>query len=212
LGGFSRAVETEIGLVPNSVNTDYGIPVINRAATDLFVDRSIARRGAMKGDTREKIESLLDRYEDKLEKARKVAEKKKVEEAKFITEFKRIRGEIIRPAMEEIGKLLSDRDHDAKIFEEDESSEYEGPTTASSIEMRFYPFGYEKATFRRENTPFISFNVSTTFAKKVRVRGSNMLPGASGSSGPRGEHEMGQINEDLVEGEVMAIIEEILSK
>ena len=150
----------------------------------------------------------MDKYEQRLEEAKKRQEQIKSEEDVFLSEFTRLRKEVIHPRMEDIGNPLKERGHDYRISEEEESVDLEGRTRDARITMNIFPAGVDRSAYRPENTPSISF-VATRYKKKIWAHSSNIMPNRGGSAGPRGEFNAEEITSDVVEREVLGVLKEI---
>ena len=85
------------------------------------------------------LDAILDQYDEKLLRAKEAQVVREVREAEFITQYKQLQSEIIRPAMEHISEVLESRGHKVVINENDDGLYSEGPSTSVSIEMKFYP-------------------------------------------------------------------------
>jgi hypothetical protein len=162
----------------------------------------------MNKETKSQLDTLIDKYEQRLVEAKTKQEQIKSEEEAFLSEFKRLREGVIRTTMEEIGAHLKVRGHDYRISETEESVEEEGRTQDAEITFSIFPAGIDRSFYKPENTPSISFT-APRYKKKISVHGSNMMPNRGGSAGPRGEFKAEEINSALVEREVLGVLEEI---
>lgn len=162
----------------------------------------------MNKEAKSQLDGLMDKYEQRLAEAKTKQEQIKLEEGAFLSEFKRLREEVIRTTMEEVGIHLKARGHDYRISEAEESVDAEGRTQDAEITFSIFPTGIDRSLYRPENTPSISFT-APRYKKKISVHGSNMLPNRGGSAGPRGEFKAEEIDSALVEREVLGVLEEI---
>jgi hypothetical protein len=162
----------------------------------------------MKKETKSQLDVLMDKYGQRLEEAKKRQEQIKSEEDVFLSEFKRLRKEVIFPEMEDIGNHLKVRGHDYRIAEEEESLDSEGRTRDAKITINIFPAGVDRSAYRPEDTPSISF-IATRYEKKIWVHGSNMMPNRGGSAGSRGKFNVEEITSDIVEREVLKVLKEI---
>ena len=162
----------------------------------------------MNKEAKSRLDGLMDKYEQRLAATKTKQEQIKSEEETFLSEFKRLREEVIRTTMEEVGIHLKARGHDYQISEAEESVDAEGRTQDAEIIFSIFPAGIDRSLYRPENTPSISFT-APRYKKKISVHGSNMLPNRGGSAGPRGEFKAEEIDGALVEREVLGVLEEI---
>ncbi len=162
----------------------------------------------MKKENKSQLDVLMDKYEQRLEEAKKRQEQIKSEDDVFLSEFRRLRKEVIYPRMEDIGNQLKARGHDYQISDEEESVDLGGRTRDARITMNIFPAGVDRSAYRPENTPSISF-IATRYKKNIWVHGSNMMPNRGGSAGSRGEFNAEEITSDMVEGEVLGVLKEI---
>lgn len=164
----------------------------------------------MKKETKSQLDVLMDKYGQRLEEGKKRQEQIKTEEDAFLSEFERLRKEVIRPVMEDIGNQLKARDHDYLISEKEEAVDLEGRTQDAKITMNILPAGVDRSVYRPESTPSVSF-IATRYKRKIWVHGSNMMPNRGGSAGSRGEFNAEEINSDVVEKEVFGVLKEIFN-
>ena len=162
----------------------------------------------MKKETKSQVDILMDKYKRRLTEAKKKQEQIKSEEDAFLKGFKRLRKEIIRPVMEDIGNHLKTQGHDYRISEEEESVDSEGRTRDAKITMSIFPAGVERAAYTTENTPSVSF-FATRYKKKIWAHRSNMMPGRGGRAGGCGEFNSEAMTSDVVEREVLRVLREI---
>ena len=153
----------------------------------------------------------MDTYEKKLKEHEKIRVSVRSEEEAFLDEFKRLRADVIRPAMEEIGNQLEARGHEVAISEREESTDSRGRTEDAKITMSFFPSDVERSVFRPDCTPSISF-LTIGYKRKIRIHASNIMPNRGGSGGPRGEFDTAEITGDFVEAQVLKLLKEIFGE
>jgi len=86
----------------------------------------------MKKEDESRLESILKTFEQKLAKSKDVKDQRRSEEDVFYMEFKRIRTQVVRPAMEDIANQLKARGHNSDISEVgDERSKRDAKITMS---------------------------------------------------------------------------------
>lgn len=165
----------------------------------------------MRKETKSQIDAMMGKYEKRLGESKKVSEQTAREEETFLNEFKRLRKEVIRPVMEDIGNQLEARGHKFRISEREESIGGYGRVENAEITMRILPAGPDWSTHRPESTPHISFT-ATKYKKKISIHGSSMMPHRGGSGGPRGDFNTEEITSDMIEKEVLDILKEIFDR
>ena len=72
-----------------------------------------------------KLDAILDQYDEKLLKAKEAQVVREAQETEFITQYKQLQSEIIRPAMEHISEVLESRGHKVVIAENDDGLDTE---------------------------------------------------------------------------------------
>jgi len=162
----------------------------------------------MKKEVKSHLDALMDKYEQRLKEAKNKQEQIKSEEEAFLREFKRLREEVIRTSMEEIGNQLKTRGHDYRILETEESVDGEGKVINAEITMNIFPSGIDRSLYTPQNTPSITFT-APRYKKRICVEGSNIMPKREGAAGPRSEFKAEETNSALVEREVLGVLEEI---
>ncbi len=163
----------------------------------------------MKKETKLTLDNLMNKYQQKLAEAKEEKEKVRSAEDVFLSAFKRLRKEVIRPVMEDFGKQLKARSHEYQITEEEESLDREGRIFDARITMFIFPVDIDRSAYRSGNTPSISF-IASGHKKKIGVHASNILPTRGGSAGPRGsELDLEEVTDDLVEQEILKVLKEI---
>jgi hypothetical protein len=162
----------------------------------------------MKEETKSQLDILMNKYKKKLTEPENKKEQQMSGEDIFLSEFRRLRKEVIRPAMEDIGNQLKSHGHDFEVLEEEESVDHEGRTQDANIIMRIFPAGNDKSIYRHEGTPGISFHAAK-YKMKIWIHTSTVLPKRGGQAGSRGEFKPEEINTDLVEQKTLALLKEI---
>jgi hypothetical protein len=162
----------------------------------------------MNKKAKSQLDTLMDKYEQRLAEAKNRQEQIKSEEEAFLSEFKRLREEVILPTMEEVGNQLKARKHDYRILETEESVDGEGRVINAEITMNIFPSGIDRSLYTPQNTPSITFT-APRYKKRICVDGSNIMPKREGAAGPRSEFKAEEINSALVEREVLGVLEEI---
>jgi len=166
----------------------------------------------MKDISKSELASILDKYDEDLASRQKAAQKSKTEDEIFLSEFQRIRKEVIRPIMEELGTEVRTRGHEYKIEEKEETTDSEGKTSDAAIVMKVYPKDVDRMEcLRTGSTPYVGFG-AVRYKKKVFAYCSNIAPGRGGSSGPSVEYDVSQIVPEVAEREVVRGLTHIFSR
>jgi len=150
---------------------------------------------------------LLDQYEDQ---RRAVEERRRqaiADDESFQKRFADLRTRVVRPVFEEMGGILRARGHDFSISEDEYVGEPGGKTTEAAVSIRVMPAGMESEA----QAPSLSF-VTRHYNKTVCIRSSYALPQPGSSAGPRGDHQLAQIDKDLVQSEALKLIAGLVNR
>lgn len=159
----------------------------------------------MKKEDESRLESILKTFEQKLAKSKDVKEQRQSEEDVFCMEFKRIRTQVIRPAMEDIGNQLRARGHNCEISEVgDERSKRD-----AKITMSITIGGVPSSAYAPENTVSVSF--SHTGHTTISIHASTPMQNRRGFAGLRGNFAIAEITTDVVEKKILEVLEEVFS-
>ena len=159
----------------------------------------------MKKEDESRLESILKTFEQKLAKSKDAKDQRQSEEDVFYMEFKRIRTQVIRPAMEDIGNQLKARGHNSDISEVgDERSKRDAKITMS-ITMG----GVPSSAYAPENTVSVSF--SHTGHTTISFHASTPMQNRRGFTGLRGNFAASEITTDMVEKKILEVLEEVFS-
>lgn len=162
----------------------------------------------------DKFESDLDMILDGFDKAEKVrqagTQRRKAEEDTFESEFAAIRQNVIRPVFQSTLDRLKERGHDGRITEQGYSEDHQGRPSEASIQLLIYPGG--KDPDRRSddmNYPHLAY-IGDRRARGAFSHVSNMTPGRGGSAGSKAKYHLNQITAEVVKGELMSLLKEVL--
>jgi hypothetical protein len=159
----------------------------------------------MKKEDESRLESILKTFEQKLAKSKDVKEQRQSEEDVFYMEFKRIRTQVVRPAMEDIANQLKARGHNSEISEVgDERSKRD-----AKITMSITIGGVPSSAYAPENTVSISF--SHTGHTTISFHASTPMQNRRGFTGLRGNFAASEITTDVVEKKILEVLEEVFS-
>jgi len=159
----------------------------------------------MKEENESHLKSIMEKFEQKLAKSKDAKERQQSEADAFYMEFKRVRTEVIRPAMEDIGNELRARGHTVEISEVgDERSKRDAKMT-----MRITIGGLPSSAYTAENTVSVSF--SHQGHTTVSIQASTPSQHRSGFAGLRGNYTLSEITSDLVEKKILEVLEQVFS-
>ena len=160
----------------------------------------------MKDTNDSKLQTLMLNFEQKLAKSRDAKDRQQSEEDAFYLEFKRVRTEIIRPTMEDIGNQLRAKGHTVEIAEVgDERNKRD-----TKITLHVAIGGVPSSAYIPENTAVVSF--CHTGHTSVSVQASTPSQHKSEFSGSRGIHALAEITTDLVERKILEVLEEVFAQ
>jgi len=160
----------------------------------------------MKEANESQLQTLMQNFEEKLAKSRGARDRQQSEEDAFYLEFKRVRTEVIRPAMDDIGNQLKAKGHTVEIAEVgDERSKRD-----SKITLRVAIGGVPSSAYIPENTALVSF--CHTGHTTVSIQASTPSQHKSDFSGSRGIHALAEITTDLVEQKILEVLEEVFAQ
>ncbi len=159
----------------------------------------------MKKENESRLESIMKTFEQKLANSKDAHERRQTEADAFEKEFKRVRTEVIRPTMEEMGTQLNARGHNSEISEVgDERSKRDAKITMSvTID------GVPKSAYAPENTVLISF--AQTGHSTISIHANAPIRNRSGFAGSRGHYAASEITTDLVEKKLLEVLAEVFS-
>jgi hypothetical protein len=164
--------------------------------------------GEMKEDTKKSLDTLFEAQKSKKEVEIKKAEERARSAEQFLSDFYKCRDEIIKPAMEEIGKYIKDKGVSFHIESNDERTdnrEYQ----AASISIRFLTDSGSPSS-GRDFFPYVSV-VAAKDKQTVWFGESTIILGRGGHSESTGEAPLSAITEELIHKKVYAVLKEILS-
>lgn len=160
----------------------------------------------MKVENEFQLQSILQKFEEKLAKSRDAKDRQQSEVDAFHLEFKRVRAEVIRPAMDDIGSQLKAKGHTVEIAEVgDERNKRD-----AKITLRVAIGGMPISAYVPENTALVSFGHAGHMS--VSIQASTPSQHKSDFSGSRGIHPLAEITTDLVERKILEVIEEVFAQ
>lgn len=159
----------------------------------------------MKEEHESHLQSIMQKFEQKLAKSKDAKERQQSTDDAFYLEFKRVRTEVIRPAMEDIGNKLKTMGHTVEIAEVgDERSKRD-----AKITLRVMIGGVPSSAYIPESTALVSF--CHTGHTTVSIQASTPSQHKSEFAGSRGNYALSEITTDLVEKKILEVLEEVFS-
>ena len=159
----------------------------------------------MKEANESQLQTLMQNFEQKLAKSRDAKDRQQSEAEASYLEFKRVRTEVIRPAMDDIGNQLKAKGHTVEIAEVgDERSKRD-----AKISLRVTIGGVPSSAYIPENTALVSF--CHTGHTTVSIQASTPSQHKSDFAGQRGSYTLAEITTDLVEKKILEVLEEVFS-
>jgi len=150
---------------------------------------------------------LLDQYDEKRRAVEERRQQAKTDAEDFLKRFADLRTHVVRPVFEAVGVTLKERGHDFSIREEEYAGVPGDKTTEADISIRIVPAGMESDA----QSPSLSF-ATRHYNKTVSISSSYAPPQPSGPAGRRGDYQLAQIDQDLVQNEVLKLITGIVNR
>lgn len=167
----------------------------------------------MNQETRCQLNPLVMEGVQNTEKTKERKDQSKFEKSYFLDEFERLRKDVIRPVMEDIGNHLQSQGHDYCIYEHEELEHPGGFLRHGGITIKIFPVGVRYASYQDYgfgNTPSASFFADSS-AMMIWVYCCNKVPGENGNSGIIiKRYECNQIGKNLVKEEIIEVLKEII--
>ena len=159
--------------------------------------------GKMKKKNQMLFDQLMDKYDRKQEEDRLAVEREKSEAEKFWRVFNKLRMEVIKPVMKEIGLLLSERGHSYRISEDESLFDPEGQAQEEKITLSITPAGMESDYTSR-------ISLTATARRKVRFYHDIICMATdSRESGTLAEFWVNEINPDIIEGKIIEVLQKV---
>jgi hypothetical protein len=158
----------------------------------------------MATDMRARLEGLLDQYDE----ARRASEQRnqqiKLDETQFQERFRVLCRDVIRPVFESAGELLRQRGHDFSIVEELFAREG-GRTVEASITVRIVAAGASQPQQADGGDPWTLSFTTRHYNRTVWMAGGAAMR-AGGVSNANAAFQLSQIDTELVENQLLALI------
>jgi hypothetical protein len=162
----------------------------------------------MKDDAKTQLDRILAVYDEKLAEVERVAAATRAAQEEFPARFATLRTGTIRPALEELAKVLSARGHTAAVREQERSSSTAGGVTLAAVSLRVIPKPFShQSPEKRDSFIEITFAANES-ERKVGVSSTNTMINFGGSVGKRGEYELAALTGDVVVGHVIQMLQD----
>jgi hypothetical protein len=142
----------------------------------------------MEDASREKLDSLMDRYDERRRVREQAANDARSSEASFAEEFRKVRQDVIRPTMDRIASQLKARGHKPEV----ETTE---PPRPLGARFRLTPAGARFPT-----AAFVAFEADVV-TQQVKT---------FTSKGPLQDYGIREVHEDMVQHVVIDFVKQVL--
>jgi|GEM_PF-915507 len=167
----------------------------------------------MEEKVKSSLDEILDQHDAKLKEVTERAVREQSQHNQFHEEFSRIRDNIIRPAMEEIGNYMKQKGHSFNIIESKEQFDsrlkiYKG---SRGIIMTILPSGFNPSDFSNSNIPSLGFYADMR-TRKIEITENNVMPHWGGTSGSKDSAELSELTKDYVQKQILQLLKTIVDK
>ncbi|PJE67418.1 hypothetical protein COU95_02545 [Candidatus Shapirobacteria bacterium CG10_big_fil_rev_8_21_14_0_10_40_9] len=167
-----------------------------------------------KQDSKSKLNSLLNQYDDYLKQKEEKREREKSEREKFTEEFIKVRDEIIKPVFERLKTEIEDRGHKVHIETKEPSWDTEKhlpiePSISFNLELITKDEENRSRYYSARDLPHLSF-ICDSSKKKIWSHESTIGSGHGGHASSRTEFTINQITDEVVENEVLGWFENLM--
>lgn len=160
----------------------------------------------MKDDIKSDLDTIFRTHQEKKENAQKLEEEKGRREEEFLSQFYLHQKTTIRPAMEAVGKYLSEKGYSCRIDESKDEITHDVKRRGASISICFL-VGRDPLRPSHEYPHFTVF--CDKHAQRARFSESTISPGLSGRSGAAGEAPLNEVTEELIHKKIIKILTEV---
>jgi hypothetical protein len=162
----------------------------------------------MQDDAKSRLKKIIGDYDAKLTEAERLDSANRTADAAFPARFLAFRSETIKPALQEIADILNEREHEASVREQEESSGAVGGVKSAAVSLRVIPKPFaHKSTGANPVAIEITFSANRS-ARRVTVSSTNTMMTHGGSVGKRGEYEIDAVTAELVTTHVIQTLNE----
>lgn len=161
----------------------------------------------MSNDFESELDALLNADDEKKNKQAQAQIKAGDEESEFVEKFKEIASTIIKPTLDNIKSLLSQRGRESRIDEQEDSVTHDQKEQKTAVSI-YFNVSQDKYVSRLYEYAHVTFYCDKR-GKVVQVHESTMSPGRGGHSGSAGSFSIDEVTEDTVKQKVMKVLKEI---
>ncbi len=158
----------------------------------------------MRDDLKRQLDELFSKREAAKSTAAVQKQATESKEAAFLREFVAVQDQVIRPAMQEIGDMLSAKGFKFNITSRKEESDPDNRQRAS-IECVFYDAADDD--WDPHQCPKFSL-ICQKEKGNVLLHASTIAPRRGGASGPVGEYKLSDLTADLVQKKILGVFAE----
>lgn len=155
------------------------------------------------------LQKLMQSHQDNTDQYKEQIEKRRQEQAAFHKTFEKLKKDVIWPEIVGIGNVLTGYGHDFHVAEENEYTDATAQYHPASIVFYLYPSTLKPEFKKPGSSPYIAF-MANTYAKKVTISVSTMIPGEGGSVGSHGDYDPAEITPEMIEKEIIAVLKNTL--
>ena len=158
---------------------------------------------------RESLGKMLDQYDERRRVDLAREQKVKDEDALFLTQFRELRRDVVRPVLEAAGVMLAERGHQFSITENEFVVGDGGNVMEAAISFHIVPKGMQSQLHAEDHGRSLSF--STRHYNKTVWINSGAAMNAGGGIGSKGAYPLAKIDRALVEAELLKFVGAVVS-
>jgi hypothetical protein len=163
----------------------------------------------VKDDIKSNLDAIFKKADDTKKEVQRVKEEREAKEAQFLAAFQSCCANIVRPAMEEIGKYAESQGHPYQIAARDEKKLDSGLTEAATISILFPP--EKNKYYRFSDVP--SFTVQCEKGRQQIGFLESTMRNGSGMTGPAGEGlALADVTQQLVQAKIVQVLQKTFGK
>jgi len=152
------------------------------------------------------LDSIMQSFKQRLATSKDAQEQSETKEAAAGADFRRVMSEVIRPAMEDIGRELKAGGHEYDIIEVgDERSQRD-----ARITLAVTISGVPASAYRQDNTVKVSFHRTGATGVTIQVD-TEIKQRKTGAAGHRGHYAVSEVTTELVQKEILKVLEDVFS-
>ncbi|GAC1397396.1 MAG: hypothetical protein NVSMB52_11040 [Chloroflexota bacterium] len=158
----------------------------------------------MNQDDKAHLDLIMTSFKERLAKSKDAQEQRQSEEDGAYEEFKRVRAETIRPAMEDIGQELKAAGHEYEIIEVADGRSQRDARITLAVTI----IGIPTSAHRRDNKVSVSFYRTGATAVTIQAE-TQIKKNMKSVAGQRGNYDASDITTDFVQKEILTVLEEV---